>query len=234
MYTFSDRSLDYQTRLTNFMEQRIYPNEEVWAAQRQDALDPWAPLPLIEELKAQAREAGLWNLALPHSRFGPRLTNFDYAPLAEIMGRVHWCSEVFNCHAPESGNMEMLERYGTEQQIAQWLPGLTDGRYGSAFAMTEPDVASSDATNIQTRIERDGDHYVINGRKWWTSGAAAEHCRILFVVGQTNPEHPSKHLRQSIIIGYTNAWVLYVLAAGASIPLCLLARLPKAQAPAPG
>jgi len=200
MYTFSDRSLDYQTRLTNFMERRIYPNEEVWAAQRREAIDPWAPLPLVEELKAQAREAGLWNLALPHSRFGPKLTNFDYAPLAEMMGRVHWCSEVFNCHAPESGNMEMLERYGTEQQIAQWLPGLTDGRYGSAFAMTEPDVASSDATNIRTRIERNGDHYVINGRKWWTSGAAAEHCRILFVVGQTDPEHPSKHLRQSIVI----------------------------------
>jgi len=137
---------------------------------------------------------------LPHSRYGPALTNFEYAPLAEQMGRVHWSSEVFNCHAPESGNMEMLERYGTEQQIADWLPGMADGSHGSAFAMTEPDVASSDATNIRTRIERDGGHYVINGRKWWTSGASADHCRVLFVMGQTDPDNPSRHLRQSLVI----------------------------------
>jgi acyl-CoA dehydrogenase len=200
MYTFSSRSLDYQQRLIAFMDEYVYPNEPVWHAQRRAASNPWAPLPLVEELKSRAHAAGLWNLALPHSRYGPALTNFEYAPLAEQMGRVHWSSEVFNCHAPESGNMEMLERYGTAQQIADWLPGMADGTHGSAFAMTEPDVASSDATNIRTRIERDGDHYVINGRKWWTSGAGAEHCRVLFVMGQTDPDNPSRHLRQSLVI----------------------------------
>ena len=200
MYTFSSRSLDYQQRLIAFMDEYVYPNEPVWHAQRRAASNPWAPLPLVEELKSRARAAGLWNLALPHSRYGPALTNFEYAPLAEQMGRVHWSSEVFNCHAPESGNMEMLERYGTEKQIADWLPGMADGTHGSAFAMTEPDVASSDATNIRTRIEREGDHYVINGRKWWTSGAGAEHCRVLFVMGQTDPDNPSRHLRQSLVI----------------------------------
>jgi len=200
VYTFSSRSLDYQQRLIAFMDEYVYPNEPVWHAQRRAASNPWAPLPLVEELKSRARAAGLWNLALPHSRYGPALTNFEYAPLAEQMGRVHWSSEVFNCHAPESGNMEMLERYGTEKQIADWLPGMADGTHGSAFAMTEPDVASSDATNIRTRIEREGDHYVINGRKWWTSGAGAEHCRVLFVMGQTDPDNPSRHLRQSLVI----------------------------------
>ena len=200
MYTFSSRSLDYQQRLIAFMDEYVYPNEPVWHAQRRAASNPWAPLPLVEELKSRTRAAGLWNLALPHSRYGPALTNFEYAPLAEQMGRVHWSSEVFNCHAPESGNMEMLERYGTEKQIADWLPGMADGTHGSAFAMTEPDVASSDATNIRTRIEREGDHYVINGRKWWTSGAGAEHCRVLFVMGQTDPDNPSRHLRQSLVI----------------------------------
>lgn len=200
MFCFSDRSLDYSRRLSAFMDAHIYPNEQVWADQRRDATNRWAPLPIVEELKERARAEGLWNLALPHSRHGPKLTNLEYAPLAEQMGRVHWSSEVFNCHAPESGNMEMLERFGTQEQAARWLPGLADGTYGSAFAMTEPDVASSDATNIQTRIVRDGDHYIINGRKWWISGAAAEHCRLLFVVGQTDPDNPSKHMRQSIII----------------------------------
>ena len=200
MYTFSSRSLDYQQRLIAFMDEYVYPNEPVWHTQRRAANNPWAPLPLVEELKSRARAAGLWNLALPHSRYGPALTNFEYAPLAEQMGRVHWSSEVFNCHAPESGNMEMLERYGTEKQIADWLPGMADGTHGSAFAMTEPDVASSDATNIRTRIEREGEHYVINGRKWWTSGAGAEHCRVLFVMGQTDPDNPSRHLRQSLVI----------------------------------
>lgn len=200
MYTFSDRSLDYQKRLGAFMAEHVYGNEEVWARQRREAENVWAPLPIVEELKSRAKAAGLWNLALPHSRYGPGLTNFEYAPLAEQMGRVHWSSELFNCHAPESGNMEMLEKYGSPDQIATWLPGMADGTHGSAFAMTEPEVASSDATNIQTSIVRDGDFYVINGRKWWISGAAAEHCKVLFVMGQTDPSNPSKHLRQSMII----------------------------------
>jgi acyl-CoA dehydrogenase len=200
MYTFSERSLDYQARLRAFMDAHVYPNEGVWDEQKRTAQNPWAQIPIVEELKVRARAEGLWNMALPHCNLGPQLSNFEYAPLAEQMGHVHWSSEVFNCHPPETGNMEMLDKYGSESQKAQWLPRLADGSVGSAFSMTEPDVASSDATNIRTRIERDGDHYVINGRKWWTSGAGADHCKLLFVMGQTDPDNPVKHRRQSMII----------------------------------
>ena len=200
MYTFSARSLDYQARLRAFMAEHVYPAEAVWDEQRRTAKNPWAQIPIVEELKVRARAEGLWNMALPHCSLGPQLSNFEYAPLAEQMGHVHWSSVVFNCHPPETGNMEILDKYGTDAQKAEWLPRLADGSMGSAFSMTEPDVASSDATNIRTRIERDGDHYVINGRKWWTSGAGGDHCKLLFVMGQTDPENPVKHRRQSMVM----------------------------------
>jgi acyl-CoA dehydrogenase len=199
-FEFPERVRVLQQRLQEFMERHIYPNEVVHEAQIRNAADRWQPVPIIEELKPRAREEGLWNLALPHAKGTPGLSNLEYAPLAEIMGRVTWASEVFNSSAPDTGNMETLERYGTEEQKARWLAPLLDGKIRSAFCMTEPDVASSDATNIQCRITREGDEYVINGRKWWSSGAGDPRCAILIVMGKTDPANPDKYRQQSMVL----------------------------------
>ncbi len=207
-FDYSPRTKELQARLLRFMDEHIYPNEQTFHEELEAntaAGRRWSPLQLIERLKVKAREEGLWNLFLPQDSAaiagvqGAGLTNQEYAPLAEIMGRVHWASEVFNCSAPDTGNMETIARYGTPQQREQWLQPLLEGKIRSAFAMTEPDVASSDATNIATRIERDGDHYVINGRKWWTSGAGDPRCAIYIVMGKTNPDAP-RHSQQSMIL----------------------------------
>ena len=188
-----------QARVEPFMAEHIYPNEEELFAQVNEG-DRWQPVPLMESLKVRARAAGLWNLFLPESGYGAGLTNLEYAPLCEIMGRVSWAPEVFNCSAPDTGNMEVLVRYGTAEQKKKWLEPLLDGKIRSAFAMTEPAVASSDATNIQASIAREGDHYVINGRKWWTSGAPDPRCKILIFMGKTAPNNPNKYLQQSMIL----------------------------------
>ena len=198
-FTYSDKTKALIDRVQDFMERHIYPNEEAFYAQHDSLSDRWDVPPLLEELKTKAREAGLWNLFLPESELGAGLTNLEYAPLCEIMGRVIFAPEVFNCSAPDTGNMEVLERYGTGAQKAEWLEPLLDGRIRSAFAMTEPAVASSDATNICTEIRRDGDEYVINGRKWWTSGIMDNRCAIMIVMGKTDP-NASSHLQQSMIL----------------------------------
>ena len=199
-FAFPERVQVLQQRLEDFMARHITPNEAVHEAQQAGMADRWQPVPIVEALKLRAREEGLWNLALPHAKGTPGLSNLEYAPLAEIMGRVHWASEVFNCSAPDTGNMETLERYGTEEQKRRWLTPLLEGEIRSAFCMTEPDVASSDATNIQCRIAPDGDEYVINGRKWWSSGAGDPRCAILIVMGKTDPENPDKYRQQSMIL----------------------------------
>jgi acyl-CoA dehydrogenase len=202
-FEFSPQCKELQQRLLAFMDQHIYPNEhrfheEVEANRR--AGNAWVPTRVIEELKPKAREAGLWNLFLPKSPRVPEgLSNLDYASLCEIMGRIHWAPEVFNCSAPDTGNMETLERYASEPIKRAWLDPLLRGEIRSAFAMTEPAVASSDATNIQARIERDGDHYVINGRKWWTSGAGDPRCKVYIFMGKTNPD-AGRHEQQSMIV----------------------------------
>lgn len=198
-FTYSDKTQGLISRLQEFMQTHIYPNEAAVYEQHASLADRWDTPPLIEELKAKAQEAGLWNLFLPESERGAGLTNLEYAPLCEIMGRVTFAPEVFNCSAPDTGNMEVLDRYGTEAQKAEWLEPLLAGRIRSAFAMTEPDVASSDATNICTEIRRDGDEYVINGRKWWTSGIMDKRCKILIVMGKSDPS-ASMHLQQSMIL----------------------------------
>ncbi len=188
-----------QKRLNAFMEEFIYPNEQRY----QDELsagDRWQPTEIIDELKRRARAAGLWNLFLPDSHQGAGLTNLEYAPLCEIMGRVDWASEVFNCSAPDTGNMETLERYGTEAQKQEWLQPLLDGAIRSCFAMTEPAVASSDATNIQSRIERQADHYIINGHKWWATGAPDRRCKLFIFMGKTDPNNPDRHEQQSMVL----------------------------------
>ena len=190
---------ELQARLSTFMDAYVYPNEARYYAQLDQAADRWQPSRVIEELKLHAKDAGLWNLFLPDSKRGAGLTSLDYAPLCEIMGRVLFAPEIFNCAAPDTGNMEVLERYGTPEQKRLWLDPLLAGTIRSAFAMTEPAVASSDATNIQSAIARDGDHYVINGRKWWTSGAGDPRCRIIIVMGKSDPAAP-KHLQQSMIL----------------------------------
>ena len=199
-FAFSDKVLDLQQRLQQFMAAHIYPNEAVHEEQLARAADRWQPVPIVETLKPKAKAEGLWNLFLAHSRKGAGLTNLEYAPLAEIMGRVSWASEVFNCSAPDTGNMETLELYGTEEQKRQWLPPLLAGEMRSAFCMTEPAVASSDATNIELRIERDGDEYRINGRKWWSSGAGDPRCALLIVMGKTDPMNMDKHRQQSMVL----------------------------------
>jgi acyl-CoA dehydrogenase len=198
-FELSDRCKDFRERLLAFMDERVYPAEPVYEEQLLDAGDPHAQPPVMEELKSQARERGLWNMFHPDERFGAGLTNCDYAPLAEILGRSPIGSEASNCSAPDTGNMEVLSLFGTPEQQDRWLRPLLDGEIRSAFAMTEPDVASSDATNIALRIERDGDGYVLNGRKWWISGALHPHCRILIVMGKTNPNGP-KHQQQSMVL----------------------------------
>jgi acyl-CoA dehydrogenase len=181
------------------MADHIYPNEEEFLAQVDEG-DRWQPVPVLEELKARARTAGLWNLFLPDSEYGAGLSNLEYAPLCEVMGRSPWAPEAFNCSAPDTGNMEVLVRYGTPEQRRHWLQPLLAGEIRSAFAMTEPEVASSDATNIETRIRRDGNEYVINGRKWWTSGALDPRCKILIVMGQSDPDNADRYRRQSMIL----------------------------------
>ena len=193
----SPRVVDLRKRLTAFMDQHVYPNEATWAAQV--TANRWQPTAIIEELKGKARAAGLWNLFLPESERGAGLTNLEYAALCEVMGRSPIGSEPFNCSAPDTGNMEVLERYGTPAQKREWLEPLLDGRIRSCFAMTEPGVASSDATNIQASIVRDGDSYVVNGRKWWTSGAGDPRCKIAIFMGRSNPDAPT-HLQQSMIL----------------------------------
>jgi len=198
-FEHSAKSKDLQQRLSAFMVEHIYPNEKVYKRQIGDG-DRWQPVPIIEELKPRARAAGLWNLFLPESEYGAGLTNVEYAPLCEIMGRAApFAPEVFNCSAPDTGNMEVLVRYGTPAQRAQWLEPLLAGQIRSCFAMTEPDVASSDATNIQSAIVREGDCYVLNGRKWWTSGAGDPRCRIAIFMGKSNPA-AEKHKQQSMIL----------------------------------
>jgi acyl-CoA dehydrogenase len=187
-------------RLRGFMAKNVFPNEAVYERQLHEKPEaPFRVPPLMDELKTKAKATGLWNLFLPHSDAGAGLTNVEYAPLAELMGRVYWASEAFNCSAPDTGNMEVLDRYGTDEQKRKYLLPLLDGRIRSSFCMTEPDVASSDATNISTRIERDGDHYVINGRKWWTTNAYHPNLGIFIVMGKTNPSAP-KHQQQSQIL----------------------------------
>jgi len=201
-FGYSPRTQDLQQRVSAFMAEHVYPNEtRYWReiADNTAAGKRWTPLALIEELKPKARAAGLWNLFLPESERGAGLTNQEYAPLAELMGAVPWAPEVFNCSAPDTGNMEVLVRYGTPEHHRRWLEPLLAGEIRSAFAMTEPAVASSDATNIEARIERDGDDYVINGRKWWTSGAGDPRCQIFIVMGKTDPEAP-RHSQQSMIL----------------------------------
>lgn len=197
-FEHSPKVKELQQRLISFIEQHVYPNERTFRDQVNQG-DPWQPVQIIEELKARAREAELWNLFLPESEYGAGLTNLEYAPLCEIMGRSPIAPEVFNCSAPDTGNMEVLVRYGTAEQKERWLVPLLDGRIRSCFAMTEPDVASSDATNIQASIVRDGDEYVLNGRKWWTSGAGDGRCRLVIFMGKTDPDAP-RHKQQSMIL----------------------------------
>lgn len=196
---FSEKSKRLQQQLTAFMQAHVYPNEEVYKEQHAQLPDRWDSPQIIEDLKRLARKEGLWNLFLPESEDGAGLTNLEYAPLCEIMGRSPIGPEVFNCSAPDTGNMEVLERYGTEEQKRQWLVPLLEGRIRSGFAMTEPDVASSDATNISLRAERDGDSYVLNGRKWWTSGGGDNRTKILIVMCRTNPDAP-RYSQHSMIL----------------------------------
>src|SRR4029077_10445949 len=199
-FAYSPKTKALQEKLLAFMEEHVYPNEEKLHPEHEGPAR-WREIsPILEELKAQARNAGLWNLFLPESELGAGLTNLEYAPLAEIMGRSPVASEIFNCSAPDTGNMEVLVRYGTQAQKKQWLEPLLKGEIRSSFAMTEPAVASSDATNIATAITRDGDDYVINGHKWWTSGSGDPRCRVLIVTGQTEPKNPNTHKRQSMIL----------------------------------
>ena len=197
-FDYSTKVQNLRSRLLAFMDEHVYPNESRYDRET-GGTDRWRPTPVVEELKAKARAVGLWNLFLPASERGAGLTNIEYAPLCEIMGRVPFAPEVFNCSAPDTGNMEVLERYGTAEQKVRWLEPLLDGSIRSAFAMTEPDVASSDATNIRASIVRDAGDYVINGRKWWTSGAGDPRCRIIIFMGRTTEEGPA-HRQQSMIL----------------------------------
>ena len=204
-FDHSPKVKDLCDRLTAFMEEHIYPNQELHNQQLQEMgygiehWENWGGVPIIEELKPKAREAGLWNLFLPESRRGGGLTNLEYAPLCEIMGRAPWSAEVFNCSAPDTGNMETLERFGTEAQKKEWMEPLLAGEIRSCFSMTEPDVASSDARNISLTITREGDEYVINGRKWWTSGSGDSRCKLFIVMGKTDPE-AEPYRQQSMIL----------------------------------
>jgi acyl-CoA dehydrogenase len=198
-FPISPRARGLRDAVKAFMRERILPAEALFNEQVAKGPDPWAAPPILEELKREARAAGLWNLFLPDAEHGAGLTNLEYASIAEETGRVFWAPEVFNCNAPDTGNMEVLHRYGTPAQKAQWLAPLLAGEIRSCFAMTEPAVASSDATNIETRIRRDGDHYVIDGRKWWTTGAMSRRCRIAILMGKTDPT-AAKHLQQSMIL----------------------------------
>ena len=201
MFEFSEKSKSYQKRVGAFFHEHIVPNDAKVAEAHGNGHggDRWQPIQIIENLKEKAKEAGLWNMFLPESQRGAGLSNFEYAPICEIMGRYPWSSEVFNCSAPDTGNMEVLERYGSEEIKKKYLQPLLDGKIRSCFAMTEPAVASSDATNIQSSIQRDGDEYVINGRKWWSSGAGDPRCKIAIFMGKTDFNAP-KHAQQSMIV----------------------------------
>jgi acyl-CoA dehydrogenase len=199
-FAYTVRVDELLKRLNGFMDHYIYPNEQTYHAQIAASGNPHHHAEIVDELKARARAAGLWNLFLPDREYGAGLSNLEYAPLAEVMGRVAWASEVFNCAAPDTGNMEILAQFGSAEQKERWLRPLLDGEIRSAFAMTEPDVASSDATNIQLSIQREGDEYVLNGRKWWISGAARERCKILIVMGKTGPHNPDRHKQQSMVL----------------------------------
>ena len=199
-FEFSARTRTYLAQLQTFMDAHVLPNESVYAQQVDSASSRWTIPPVMEDLKAKARREGLWNLFLPESEYGPGLNNLEYAPLCELMGKSPIAPEVFNCSFPDTGNMEVLVRYGTEAQKQQWLAPLLEGTIRSAFAMTEPGVASSDATNIEASIARDGDEYVINGRKWWTSGIGDPRCRLLIFMGKTDPGNPDRHRQQSMIL----------------------------------
>jgi len=205
-FEFSPKVQDLRNRLQAFMDEEIYPNEALFESQVDEG-DRWAPPEILVDLKKKAQQQGLWNLFMPqtYGEFSPGLTNLEYAPLAELMGRVLWASEVFNCSAPDTGNMEVLARYGSPQQQDEWLQPLLRGEIRSTFCMTEPDVASSDATNIETSIVRDGDDYVINGRKWWSSGACSNRCEIMIVMGKTDPENENRYRQQSMILVPANA-----------------------------
>ena len=197
----SDRAQQTTDRLQKFMDKNIYPNNDTYIKQIDDFGDNrWQVVPIIEDLKKEAKKEDLWNLFLPDSDYGHNLTNEEYAPMCEIMGRAMWSAEVFNCSAPDTGNMEVLVRYGTEEQKEKYLKPLLDGEIRSAFAMTEPAVASSDATNIQSEIKKEGNQYVLNGTKWWTSGAMDPRCQFYIFMGKTDPENPDKHKQQSMIL----------------------------------
>lgn len=199
-FSYSSKVQELIRKLNVFMEENVYPNETLYEQQLNEQESRWNAIPpIMEELKRKAKDAGLWNLFLPESEYGAGLTNVDYAPLCEIMGRSMIAPEIFNCNAPDTGNMEVLARYGTDQQKSDWLQPLLEGEIRSCFSMTEPDVASSDATNIEARIERQGTEYVINGRKWWSSGAGDPRCRIAIVMGKTDPA-ASRHEQQSMIL----------------------------------
>jgi acyl-CoA dehydrogenase len=198
-FDFSPKVVELSSRVAEFMDAHVYPNEPAYFSYLDQGDSRWVIPPIIEELKQKARAAGLWNLFLPESEHGAGLSNLEYAPLAEIMGRSRIGSEVFNCAAPDSGNMEVLARYGSDAQKQEWLQPLLRGEIRSAFAMTEPDVASSDATNIRATIVRDGDEYLVNGQKWWTSGAMDPRCKILIFMGKTDPE-AERHTQQSMIL----------------------------------
>jgi alkylation response protein AidB-like acyl-CoA dehydrogenase len=206
-FDYTPRQKEWMRRVGEFMDKHVYPAEKVYDAQMAEARakgNPWIVVPVVEELKAKAKSQGLWNLFLNESKHGAGLTNLEYAPLSEMMGKVGFGSEVFNCSAPDTGNMEVLERYGNEAQQKKWLTPLLAGEIRSAFIMTEPEVASSDASNIRTRIERQGDHYVVNGRKWWSSGMGDPRCKIMIVMGKTDPS-ADKYRQQSQILVETNA-----------------------------
>jgi acyl-CoA dehydrogenase len=198
-FDYSEKVQGLREELMGFMDEHVYPNEKTYHEQVETGGDRWSTPPIMEELKEKARSAGLWNLFLPDSEYGAGLSNLEYAPLCEIMGRSLIAPEVFNCNAPDTGNMEVLVRYGSPEQQERWLKPLLDGEIRSCFCMTEPDVASSDATNIQSRIERDGDEYVINGRKWWSTGAGNRRCKISIFMGKTDPE-AKRHEQQSMIL----------------------------------
>jgi acyl-CoA dehydrogenase len=204
MFEFSERSIELQNRLNTFMDENIYPNEKTYASQLHSAENRFGYLPLMDELKAKARDLGLWNLFMPpsHAEYCDHdgMSNLDYAPLAEIMGRVLWSPEVFNCNAPDTGNMEVFMKYGTAAQQEQWLTPLLNGDIRSAYAMTEPQVASSDATNIELSILQDGQEWVLNGRKWFITGAMYERCKIFIVMGKSDPDNANRHKQQSQVL----------------------------------
>jgi acyl-CoA dehydrogenase len=199
-FAYSEKVKSLLKQLGDFMDRYIYPNQQTYHEQIAASSDPHHHAEIVDELKAKAKAEGLWNLFLPDTEYGAGLSNLEYAPLAETMGRVGWASEVFNCAAPDTGNMEILAQFGTPEQKERWLMPLLNGEIRSAFAMTEPDVASSDATNIQFSIKREGDEYVLNGRKWWISGAARERCKIFIVMGKTAPDNPDRYRQQSMVL----------------------------------